>query len=861
MFKKFGLLLLSLLAVPTALCAANNISSEVAFAEDAPETLHGYTYHDETRGETNTIYRVFDSSDLNPNAKRNFYAPSGYIFTLDLTDDQITEYVDQMIFMGANFKFIEIGLLYNVSGSDVEVIRSLFPSFPSDDPIETKRDYAIELFKKTLNGYKIFEVKNAASTFYIYPIIDIRMTIDGASYTLHLIFNGNTVKSSKFDVGEYVKVFYSYNKLNNDDPGHMNINAEAVDGFFNEYPYYNEYGWVTDTNINTYDGEIHANYTYSIYAHDDIPLALDKTRLGQPLYLSFPENDLPVKAVIKFTSGGQEYTFESDTVILRDPNASVLIDGYVDRSAIEKNVEHTFELHINDLDYLFASTMELESNIIPMRLNDSARGHELYTNPVLPDSGIEGDYYYIPSSNEIELYNSGKIDELNALSAEGTYYSWNKETNAFEEYKGIALFNSSYDSSENDDVDPASLINTTLSMPFAGKWCIDVKKAIIDCSGQYYSFRNYSQTLDVFSNEGVNEEIILNVPDETNLLLGAGSIDIKPTINTASGLSGEYYFEYELSKQGVVEITQGENGLLNVEPIHAGLVNLRLDVESSLFPKMSKQISIRVLDGAYDSSTIEVADEFHKAGQDLNVALKVRGFTNIQNLDVTWKIVNKKKVVLPSEKIEKHSDATMTFKAPETGDYTISAFIDGIEVANLTVEIRYVDMNNFLRMNIWWIVLTTLGLVFLMIFFFTVTKRSKSTVDRIERVYGVYCQCIANDTLTEPELKRIKREIIKCLHHCEDLNIDAFNQYEKSTRYLRKSLMDTKVLMEKYNDLTPEQKGVLYENLNRDLGKALNVAKEIEAAKNMSEQYHSQANRQNFEVVKEDKSKKNKKNK
>ena len=187
--------------------------------------------------------------------------------------------------------------------------------------------------------------------------------------------------------------------------------------------------------------------------------------------------------------------------------------------------------------------------------------------------------------------------------------------------------------------------------------------------------------------------------------------------------------------------------------------------------------------------------------------------------------------------------------------------LTGIEVAKLTVEIRYVDMNNFLRMNIWWIVITTLGLVFLMVFFFTVTKRSKSTVDRIERVYGVYCQCISNDTLSESELKRIKREITKCLHHCEDLNIDAFNQYEKSTRYLRKSLMDTKVLMEKYDDLTPEQKGVLYENLNRDLGKALNVAKEIDTAKNMSEQYHSQANRQNFEVVKENKPKKNKENK
>ena len=191
----------------------------------------------------------------------------------------------------------------------------------------------------------------------------------------------------------------------------------------------------------------------------------------------------------------------------------------------------------------------------------------------------------------------------------------------------------------------------------------------------------------------------------------------------------------------------------------------------------------------------------------------------------------------------------------------ITAVYDGIEVASLKVQVRYVDMNKFLRANIWWIVLITISFLALMVFFATVTKRSKSTVDRIERVYGVYCQCISNDSLSKEELVRIKREITKCLHHCEDLNIDAFNQYEKSTRYLRKSLMDTKVLMEKYNELSPEEKGVLYENLNRDLGKALNVAKEIEAAKNMSEQYHSQANRQNFEVVKEDKPKKNKKDK
>ena len=100
---------------------------------------------------------------------------------------------------------------------------------------------------------------------------------------------------------------------------------------------------------------------------------------------------------------------------------------------------------------------------------------------------------------------------------------------------------------------------------------------------------------------------------------------------------------------------------------------------------------------------------------------------------------------------------------------------------------------------------------------------------------------------------RIKREITRCLHHCEDLNIDAFNQYEKATRYLRKSLGDVKSLMKNYDVLNEGEKSVMYERLNADLGKALNVSKEIENAKGLIEQYHSKANKQNYEVLKEDK--------
>ena len=227
------------------------------------------------------------------------------------------------------------------------------------------------------------------------------------------------------------------------------------------------------------------------------------------------------------------------------------------------------------------------------------------------------------------------------------------------------------------------------------------------------------------------------------------------------------------------------------------------------------------------------------------------------NAKVTWKVTNKKGEEIPEERVIARDNASMTLVNPDSDDYTITASYEGIDIATLKVEVRYVDMNKFLRMNIWWIVLITLGFVFLVVFFISVTKRSKSTVDRIERVYGVYCQCIANDSLSMEELKRIKHEITRCLHHCEDLNIDAFNQYEKATRYLRKSLGDTKTLMKNYDALSPAEKSVMYERLNADLGKALNVAKEIENAKGLIDQYHMSANRKNFETL--DEGKKNKK--
>ena len=63
----------------------------------------------------------------------------------------------------------------------------------------------------------------------------------------------------------------------------------------------------------------------------------------------------------------------------------------------------------------------------------------------------------------------------------------------------------------------------------------------------------------------------------------------------------------------------------------------------------------------------------------------------------------------------------------------------------------------------------------------------------------------------------------------------------------------------KYDELTPEEKGVMYERLDKDLSKALIVAKEIENAKELIEAYHNKANRHNFEEIKKEKPEKERK--
>ena len=357
-----------------------------------------------------------------------------------------------------------------------------------------------------------------------------------------------------------------------------------------------------------------------------------------------------------------------------------------------------------------------------------------------------------------------------------------------------------------------------------------------------------------------DSEIVLNVPDSINLLSGGDSIDIIASVSPFSE-GTDYYFDYSFSKENVVTYSVGENGKITLQPINSGTVTLNITVNYEPNHVLTKTINIRVLDAIYDVSSIKVPDEFHYAGKDLTASINIRGFQGFQNLDIDWVVTNKKGEELAEDKIINNGDASITIVEPGSDDYTISASYEGILLDSIVVKVRHIDMNKFLRINIWWIFLLTVGMVLLILFLRSLMHKSKTTVQNIEKVYEIFCACMSDDKLSKDELIRIKKELSKCLHRCEDLNIEALNQYEKAIRYLRKSLFDVKTLLNNWETISPEDKGAYTDHLDKDLNKALSVAKEIENAKQLIEEYHFKANKHNYESINDENDSKRKKNK
>ena len=1067
MFKKLAFLFSLLLVIPFGVTIAEAAKeTTILYAEEEIQgEYHGYTYTE------NGINRHYDSPDFVPDIVTNFWAPSGYKFSLNYTDEQLNRVFDQAEGCGITYGYVDFILNYKKFGMNIYL-----ESFINDFSGENARQDCIDWVKERFNTFRPFyEAKEVTIDTDISINIEFYFATQYSGITFY--FEGETLEVKPFDAKEAINIrTFCYDVAERDDR-RITINSEITTGFFYEPPSYNEFGFhtdeteghyiQTDTDYGYYDDC--AKYKLTLFAYGTVEIG-DLT-YGAGLEVTYPSHPLTVSAKLEFTSGGIDYVFWSNEFVIGDPNISITIDGYNDRSSVQSFSEHDYALNFDTYDdreilslttratampvrlypndnlieyYDLAINPTIDTNYylrgsfddwngpkdqyefvkiddnhyvlrnVPLEANDNVAvnlGYAdrifinestwdncyfeidyIWDNLIITQSGLynidfyveeannnhvhftrlsdiptytapfkfsasslsnalelkqydmennhyylmdvtlnEGDVisvsdsashtftnkenwdcsgfkiendkiiitktarydidfyifssidanillkerplpkvgdpnllYYIASPNEVLLHNQGKDEQFLSEPAGGQYVKWDATNANYVNYEGVELLN--FDSSnleeDSEDIDYLALAHNIAHIDYIGDWSIYHEFFAYTTLGQYY-FESSLQKLEVSSRDKTGDYIVLKtpdsdepLPDEINLLNGGNKIELVPHVPShEEGI--RYYYDYEIDKEGVVEVNEGSNGSLTLTTLNPGLVNITFSVECELFSKITKTISVRVLDAIYDVAKITFNDEFHYAGKDLTAYLSIRGFTRIQNINVDWTVTDKSGKEIEKAKLLVNRDATVTLTEPDSEDYTFTAYYEGVKLDELTVQVRYVDMNKFLRANIWWIFLITISFVALLLFLKFLLNRSKTTVENIERVYQVFCQCLSDDKLSKEELMKIKKEITKCMHRCEDLNIDALNQYEKATRYLRKSLFDCKALIRDYDTTTPADRGVYTDRLDKDLAKALNVAKEIENAKGLIESYHVNANRHNYEALDEG-SKKNK---
>ena len=81
-------------------------------------------------------------------------------------------------------------------------------------------------------------------------------------------------------------------------------------------------------------------------------------------------------------------------------------------------------------------------------------------------------------------------------------------------------------------------------------------------------------------------------------------------------------------------------------------------------------------------------------------------------------------------------------------------------------------------------------------------------------------------------------------------------QFRKAFSESSRGIRTCKELLNQWDTVSAEDKSVFTDRLDKDLSKALNVAKEIENAKQLVEEYHDKANKHNYEKLEDDTKKK-----
>lgn len=352
------------------------------------------------------------------------------------------------------------------------------------------------------------------------------------------------------------------------------------------------------------------------------------------------------------------------------------------------------------------------------------------------------------------------------------------------------------------------------------------------------------------------EDISFNVPSRIDVVAGGDEIDVKALIADYLKIDGEEAtYEWSLSRVNVIDI-EPNGDTVKVNPIGGGVAILSVNVYGSNFSNVSKSVVVNVINDIYAISKLSVPDEFHYSGEDLTVKVDVDKYSNVLNFKPEWQVFDKEDN--PVEFVD-NGDASITIKEAKQNDYRIVCSYKGVEIDTQVVQVRDVNVDLFIKQNIWWMLLVVIAFMIIVILLKSTLEKKRSLVERIQKTNDKFDEIKKEDKSTISDLNKVRSMLQRNIEYARDLNMDSFNQYEKTIRYLNKSIEDIKVLKNAGETMSTEEYEEAYNKLTKDIRKSLAVASEIEEARDLSLANSYKANQNNITLLQEESKKKKKK--
>ena len=439
MRKKLAFFFSLALAVPFGLALAKfNNAPVVTKATGVPGTsvIDGKEYSYMQDGNR----RYYDTTEVVPTIEEHFWAPSGYKYDLNMSSEQIDLLLDLGEEVGMDYSYVDIILYFIKFGMEV-----LIDSFMWDfDGRATCKAWIDDKINNLEPFYEVKEspVETDVSIIMEFFFICEEYVTEYNSYTYR--FEGDVLILKPFDPASCIDYYVQYYEEPDRGERRIDVICDPIDGFFNEPPYNNPYGFVTDETMQrmSHNEMIEgAKFEFRLYAYETIQIG--KMGVGN-IEMSYPSHPLPVKLKLTFVSGGEEYSYWSNEFIIGDPGFRVTIDGYMDRTSVLKNSTHFYGVNFNNYNECENLDFQVSATAMPNRLVGGGNVREFYDRTIGPrdqkDYVLKGswndwetDYrYFFTETNEPGKYMVYDVPLASGteirVQVDGTYDTYNNYT-------------------------------------------------------------------------------------------------------------------------------------------------------------------------------------------------------------------------------------------------------------------------------------------------------------------------------------------------------------------------------------------------------------------------------------------------